>query len=154
MTNNRKTIITKLITSLLITIAIFTSCGQAEASEAVKVTQKEMAKTFEVKLDGKDFILAIGQEDFYSFIPKEVAKELNIKANGVYEVYYTTKAFKVFAGVDYSSKTFKEDKKVKALEKVDYNFTQDNIKATIEAEEGNSFYWSLGLPSDERVVAI
>lgn len=153
----KKALALKLLASFIITVALFTSCGQAEASEtsgAIKATNNEIAKTFEVKLDGKDFILAVGQEDFYSFIPKEVAKGLNIKANGVYEVYYTTKAFKVFACVDYTPKVFKDFEKVKALESVDYNYTQDNIKATIWAEEGNSFYWSLGLPSDEIVVAI
>lgn len=150
----KKAIAWKLLTSFLITIALFTSCGQVEASEAVKVTQKEMTKTFAVKLDDKDFILAIGQEDFYSFIPMEVAKELNIKANGVYEVYYTTKEFKVFASVNYSSKVFKDDEKVKALKSVDYNFTEENIEATIKAETGNSYAWSLGLKPYERVVAI
>lgn len=154
---NKKAIAWKLLTSFLITIALFTSCGQVEASEAegvIKATNNEVTKTFDVMLDGKEFILAIGQEDFYSFIPKAIAKELNIEANGVYEVYYTTKEFKVFASVNYSSKVFKDDEKVKALKSIDYNFTEENIEATIKAETGNSYAWSLGLKTYEKVVAI
>jgi len=144
----KKALVLKLLASLLITIALFTSCGQVEASEAdstIKATNNVFAKTYSVKLDGKDFILAIGEEDFYSFIPKATAKELKIKANGIYEVYYTTRELRVFASVDYSSHIFKKDKKVKSLESFELNFTEENIEDIIKAETNNSFAWLLGL---------
>lgn len=144
-----KKLTTLIIITLGIILATFATPQETQADTFNKYTGTAFAKTFIVQMNEKDYMLAIGQSDFYSFIPMEKAKELNIKEGHIYNMYYMRISFEVFAVVDYSAPQFKEGKDVKALLNNNENFTKENIKATIEAEEDNTIQWDLGITMDK-----
>lgn len=143
----------KLTTLFIITIgmvlATFATPQETQADTFNEYTGTAFAKTLKVEMNKKDYMLAIGQSDFYSFIPIEKAKELDIKAGHVYNMYYMRDSYEVFASVDYSAPQFREGKDIKALLNNNENFTKENIKATIEAEKDNTIQWDLGITMDK-----
>lgn len=143
----------KLTTLFIITLGIilttFATPQETQADTLNEYTGTAFAKTFKVQMNDKDYMLALGKEDFYSFIPMEKAKELNIEEGHIYNMYYMRRSFEVFAVVDYSAPQFREGKEIKALLNNNENFTKENIKATIEAEKDNAIQWDLGITMDK-----
>lgn len=144
-----KKLITLFIITLGMVMATFATPQETKADTLNKYTGTAFAKTFIVQMNEKDYMLAIGQSDFYSFIPMEKAKELNIKEGHIYNMYYTRRSFEVFAVVDYTAPQFREGKDIKALLSNNKNFTKENITATIEAEKDNATQWDLGITMDK-----
>lgn len=144
-----KKLTTLFIIALGMVLATFATPQETQADTLNEYTGTAFAKTFKVQMNEKDYMLAIGQSDFYSFIPMEKAKELNIKEGHIYNMYYMRRSFEVFAVVDYTAPQFREGKDVKALLNNNVNFTKENIKATIEAEEDNTIQWDLGITMDK-----
>lgn len=144
-----KKLTTLIIITLGIILATFATPQETHADTLNEYTGTALAKTLKVQMNEKDYMLAIGQSDFYSFIPMEKAKELNIKEGHIYNMYYMRRSFEVFAVVDYTAPQFKEGKDIKALLNNNKNFTKENIKATIEAEEDNVIQWDLGITMDK-----
>ena len=130
-------------------MATFATPQETKADTLNEYTGTAFAKTFKIKMNEKEYILALGQSDFYSFIPMEKAKELNIKEGHIYNMYFMRDSYEVFAIVDYTAPQFKEGKDIKALLNNNKNFTKENIKATIKAEEDNSIQWDLGITRDK-----
>lgn len=143
----------KLTTLFIITLGMvmttFATPQETQADTFNGYTGTAFAKTIKVKMNEKDYMLALGKEDFYSFIPMEKAKELNIEEGHVYNMYYMRRSFEVFAVVDYSAPQFREGKDIKELLNNNVNFTKENIKATIEAEKDNTIQWDLGITMDK-----
>ena len=137
------------IITLGMVMATFATPQETKADTLNEYTGTAFAKTFKIKMNEKEYILALGQSDFYSFIPMEKAKELNIKEGHIYNMYFMRDSYEVFAIVDYTAPQFKEGKDIKALLNNNKNFTKENIKATIEAEEDNSIQWDLGITRDK-----
>lgn len=146
-----KKLTTLFIITLGMVLATFATPQETKADTLNEYTGTAFAKTFKVEMNKKEYLLAIGQSDFYSFIPMEKAKELNIEEGHVYNIYYMRRSFEVFAAVDYSAPQFKEGKDIKALLNNNENFTKENIKATIEAEEDNTIQWDLGVTMDKAI---
>ena len=144
-----KKLTTLIIITLGIILATFATPQETQADTFNKYTGTAFAKTFKVEMNKKEYLLALGQSDFYSFIPMEKAKELNIEEGHIYNMYYMRRSFEVFAVVDYTAPQFKEGKDIKALLNNNENFTKENIKATIKAEEANSIQWDLGITMDK-----
>lgn len=144
-----KKLTTLFIIALGMVLATFATPQETQADTLNEYTGTAFAKTFIVQMNDKDYMLALGKEDFYSFIPMEKAKELNIEEGHIYNMYYMRRSFEVFAVVDYTAPQFREGRDVKALLNNNENFTKENIKATIEAEEGNSIQWDLGITMDK-----
>ena len=137
------------IITLGMVMATFATPQETKADTLNEYTGTAFAKTFKIKMNEKEYILALGQSDFYSFIPMEKAKELNIKEGHIYNMYFMRDSYEVFAIVDYTAPQFKEGKDIKALLNNNKNFTKENIKATIKAEEDNSIQWDLGITRDK-----
>lgn len=146
-----KKLTTLFIIALGMVLATFATPQETKADTLNEYTGTAFAKTFKVEMNKKEYLLAIGQSDFYSFIPMEKAKDLNIKEGHVYNVYYMRDNYEVFACVDYSAPQFKEGKDIKALLNNNENFTKENIKATIEAEKDNTIQWDLGVTMDKAI---
>lgn len=144
-----KKLTTLFIIALGMVLATFATPQEIQADTFNGYTGTAFAKTFKVQMNEKDYMLALGKEDFYSFIPMEKAKELDIKEGHVYNMYYMSRSFEVFAVVDYSAPQFREGKDIKELLDNNVNFTKENIRATIEAEEDNSIQWDLGITMDK-----
>ncbi|WAX15859.1 hypothetical protein EH802P2_00096 [Enterococcus phage EH802P2] len=144
-----KKLTTLFIITLGIILATFATPQETQADTLNEYTGTAFAKTFIVQMNEKDYMLALGKEDFYSFIPMEKAKKLNIKEGHVYNMYYMRRSFEVFAVVDYSAPQFREGKDIKELLDNNVNFTKENITATIEAEEDNTIQWDLGITMDK-----
>lgn len=144
-----KKLTTLFIITLGMVLATFATPQETKADTLNEYTGTAFAKTFKVEMNKKEYILAIGHSDFYSFIPMEKAKELNIKEGHIYNMYFMRDSFEVFAAVDYSAPQFKEGKDIKELLSNNKNFTKENIRATIEAEEGNAIQWDLGITMDK-----
>lgn len=144
-----KKLTTLFIITLGMVLATFATPQETKADTLNEYTGTAFAKTFKIKMNEKEYILALGQSDFYSFIPMEKAKELNIKEGHIYNMYFMRDSYEVFAIVDYTAPQFKEGKDIKALLNNNKNFTKENIKATIEAEEDNSIQWDLGITRDK-----
>lgn len=144
-----KKLATLFIITLGMVMATFATPQETKADTLNEYTATAFAKTFTVEMNEKDYLLAIGQSDFYSFIPMEKAKELNIEEGHVYNMYYTRRSFEVFAVVDYTAPQFREGKDIQELLNNKENFTKENIKATIEAEEDNAIQWDLGITMDK-----
>lgn len=143
----------KLTTLILVTLgtilATFATPQEIQADTLNEYTGTAFAKTFKVEMNKRTYMLAIGQSDFYSFIPMEKAKELDIKEDHIFNMYYMRGSFEVFAVVDYTAPQFREGKEINALLNNNENFTKENIKATIRAEEDNSIQWELGVTRDK-----
>lgn len=143
----------KLTTLFIITLGMvlvtFATPQETKADTLNEYTGTAFAKTFTVEMNKKEYILALGQSDFYSFIPMEKAMELNIEEGHIYNMYFMRDSFEVFAAVDYSAPQFREGKDIKALLNNNKNFTKENIKATIKAEEDNAIKWDLGITMDK-----
>ncbi len=144
-----KKLTTLFIITMGIVLATFATPQETHADTFNKYTGTAFAKTFTVKMNDKDYMLAIGKFDFYSFIPMEKAKELNIEEGHVYNMYYMSGSYEVFAVVDYSAPQFREGKDIQELLNNNINFTKENIRATIEAEEDNTIQWDLGITMDK-----
>lgn len=144
-----KKLTTLFIITLGMVLATFATPQETQADTFNKYTGTAFAKTFKVEMNKKEYLLALGQSDFYSFIPMEKANELNIKEGYIYNMYYMRRSFEVFAVVDYTAPQFKEGKDIKALLNNNKNFTKENITATIEAEENNAIQWDLGITMDK-----
>lgn len=144
-----KKLTTLFIITLGMVLATFATPQETKADTLNEYTGTAFAKTFKIKMNEKEYILALGQSDFYSFIPMEKAKELNIKEGHIYNMYFMSDSYEVFASVDYSAPQFKEGKDIKALLNNNENFTKENIRATIEAEEDNAIQWDLGITRDK-----
>lgn len=144
-----KKLTTLFIITLGMVLATFATPQETKADTLNEYTGTAFAKTLSVKMNEQKYILAIGQSDFYSFIPMEKAKELNIKEGHIYNMYFMRDSYEVFAIVDYTAPQFKEGKDIKALLNNNKNFTKENIKATIEAEENNAIQWDLGITMDK-----
>lgn len=144
-----KKLTTLFIITLGMVLATFATPQETQADTLNEYTGTAFAKTFKVEMNKKEYILAVGQSDFYSFIPMEKANELNIKEGHIYNMYFMRDSYEVFAIVDYSAPQFKEGKDIKELLNNNENFTKENIKATIEAEEGNAIQWDLGITMDK-----
>lgn len=143
-----KKLTTLFIITLGMVLATFATPQETKADTLNEYTGTAFAKTFTVEMNKKEYILALGQSDFYSFIPMEKANELNIEEGHIYNMYFMRDSFEVFAAVDYSAPQFKEGKDIKALLNNNKNFTKENITATIEAEENNAIQWDLGITMD------
>lgn len=143
----------KLTTLFIITVgmvlATFATPQETKADTLNEYTGTAFAKALSVKMNEQNYILAIGHSDFYSFIPMEKAKELNIEEGHIYNMYFMRDSFEVFAAVDYSAPQFREGKDIKELLSNNKNFTKENITATIEAEENNAIQWDLGITMDK-----
>ncbi len=143
----------KLTTLIIITLgtvlATFATPQETKADSFNEYTGTAFAKTFKIKMNEKEYVLALGQSDFYSFIPMEKAKELNIKEGHIYNLYFMRDSYEVFTRVDYSAPQFREGNDIKALLNNNENFTKENIKATIEAEKDNAIQWDLGITMDK-----
>lgn len=144
-----KKLTTLFIITLGMVLATFATPQETKADTLNEYTGTAFAKTFTVEMNKKEYILALGQSDFYSFIPMEKAKELNIEEGHIFNMYFMRDSFEVFAAVDYSAPQFKEGKDIKALLNNNKNFTKENIRATIEAEENNAIQWELGITMDK-----
>lgn len=144
-----KKLTTLFIITMGIVLATFATPQETKADTFNKYTGTAFAKTFKVEMNKRTYMLAIGQSDFYSFIPMEKAKELDIKEGHIYNMYYISGSYEVFAVVDYTSPQFREGKDIKELLNNKENFTKENIKATIEAEKDNSIQWDLGITRDK-----
>lgn len=144
-----KKLTTLFIITLGMVLATFATPQETKADTLNEYTGTAFAKTFTVEMNKKEYILALGQSDFYSFIPMEKAKELNIEEGHIFNMYFMRDSFEVFAAVDYSAPQFKEGKDIKALLNNNKNFTKENIRATIEAEENNAIQWDLGITMDK-----
>lgn len=144
-----KKLTTLFIITLGMVLATFATPQETKADTLNEYTGTAFAKTFKVEMDKKEYILALGQSDFYSFIPLEKANELDIKEGHIYNMYFMRDSFEVFAIVDYTAPQFKEGKDIKALLNNNDNFTKENIRATIEAEENNAIQWDLGITVDK-----
>lgn len=144
-----KKLTTLFIITLGMVLATFATPQETKADTLNEYTGTAFAKTLSVKMNEQNYMLAIGHSDFYSFIPMEKAKELNIEEGHIYNMYFMRDSFEVFAAVDYSAPQFKEDKDIKALLNNNKNFTKENITATIEAEENNAIQWDLGITMDK-----
>lgn len=138
-----------IIITLGMVMAAFATPQETHADTINEYTGTAFAKTFKVQMNNKEYMLALGKEDFYSFIPMEKANELNIKEGHVYNMYYMNRSYEVFAVVDYSAPQFREGKDIKELLNNNVNFTEENIKATIKAEEDNAIQWDLGITRDK-----
>lgn len=144
-----KKLTTLFIITLGMVLATFATPQETKADTLNEYTGTAFAKTFKVEMNKKEYLLALGQSDFYSFIPMEKANELGIKEGHIYNMYYMCGSFEVFAIVDYTAPQFREGKDIKALLNNNENFKKENIKATIEAEEDNSIQWDLGITMDK-----
>lgn len=144
-----KKLTTLIIITLGMVLATFATPQETKADTLNEYTGTAFAKTFSVKMGGRSYILALGQSDFYSFIPMEKAKGLNIEEGHIYNMYFMRDSYEVFAAVDYSAPQFKEGKDIKELLNNNENFTKENIRATIEAEEDNAIKWDLGITMDK-----
>lgn len=144
-----KKLTTLIIITLGMVLATFATPQETHAETLNEYTGTAFAKTFSVKMGGRSYILAIGHSDFYSFISMEKAKDLNIQEGHIYNMYFMRDSYEVFAIVDYSAPQFKEGKDIKELLSNNKNFTKENIKATIKAEEANSIQWDLGITMDK-----
>lgn len=144
-----KKLTTLFIITLGMVLATFATPQETKADTLNEYTGTAFAKTFKVEMNKKEYILALGQSDFYSFIPMKKAEELNIKEGHVYNMYYMRRSFEVFAVVDYSAPQFRGGKDIKELLNNKENFTKENIKATIEAEKDNATQWDLGITMDK-----
>lgn len=144
-----KKLTTLFIITLGMVLATFATPQETKADTLNEYTGTAFAKTFTVEMNKKEYILAIGHSDFYSFIPMKKAEELNTKEGHIYNMYFMRDSFEVFAAVDYSAPQFKEGKDIKALLNNNKNFTKENITATIEAEENNAIQWDLGITMDK-----
>lgn len=144
-----KKLTTLFIITLGMVLATFATPQETQADTFNKYTGTAFAKTLPVKMGGRSYILAIGHSDFYSFIPMKKAEELNIKEGHIYNMYFMRDSFEVFAVVDYTAPQFKEGKDIKELLSNNKNFTKENIRATIEAEEDNVIQWDLGITMDK-----
>lgn len=143
----------KLTTLILVTLgtilATFATPQEIQADTLNEYTGTAFAKTFRVEMNKKDYMLAIGRSDFYSFIPMEKAKDLNIKEGHVFNMYFMRGSFEVFAVVDYTAPQFREGKDIRSLLNNNENFTKENIRTIIEAEEDNAIQWDLGITMDK-----
>ena len=143
----------KLTTLFIITFGMvmttFATPQETQADTFNKYTGTAFAKTIKVKMNEKDYLLAIGKFDFYSFIPMEKANELGIKEGHIYNMYYMSGSYEVFAVVDYTAPQFRGGKDIQELLNNKENFTKENIKATIEAEKDNAIQWDLGITRDK-----
>lgn len=144
-----KKLTTLFIITLGMVLATFATPQETHAETLNEYTGTAFAKTFKVEMNKKEYLLALGQSDFYSFIPMEKAKELNIEEGHIYNMYFMRDSFEVFAAVDYSAPQFKEGKDIKELLSNNKNFTKENITATIEAEENNAIQWDLGITMEK-----
>lgn len=144
-----KKLTTLFIITLGMVLATFATPQETKADTLNEYTGTAFAKTFSAEMGGRSYILALGQSDFYSFIPMEKAKELNIKEGHVYNMYFMRDSFEVFAVVDYTAPQFREGKDIKELLSNNKNFTKENITATIEAEKDNATQWDLGITMDK-----